>query len=131
MAAESARAREWAFYQAFRQRFPLPQDDYLHLRMQLMLEALAQAMERAQSLEAAPLARALEQARVQLAGQGGAMRALDHQFQQPLVVGVMQRQGQPGVPFDVEGSGYGFRVVRQISASDAAMATTCQMKRPG
>ena len=26
-----------AFYQAFRQRFPLPQDDYLHLRMQLML----------------------------------------------------------------------------------------------
>ncbi|MCE1250793.1 MAG: branched-chain amino acid ABC transporter substrate-binding protein [Comamonadaceae bacterium] len=118
-----------AFYQAFRQRFPQPQDDYLHLRMQLMLEALAQAMERAQSLEAAPLARALEQARVQLAGQGGAMRALDHQFQQPLVVGVMQRQGQPGVPFDVEGSGYGFRVLRQLTAAQAELPSSCQMQR--
>ena len=40
------------------------------------------------------------------------MRAADHQFQQPLVVGVMDRQGTPGVKFDVEGSGYGFRVVQ-------------------
>ena len=31
-----------AFYRAFRQRFPRPQDDYVHLRMQLMIEALAQ-----------------------------------------------------------------------------------------
>ncbi len=118
-----------AFYQAFRQRFPQPQDDYLHLRMQLMLEALAQAMERAQSLEAVPLARALEQAQVQLAGQGGVMRALDHQFQQPLVVGVMQRQGQPGVPFDVEGSGYGFRVLRQLTAAQAELPSSCKMQR--
>ena len=44
----------------------------------------------------------------------GTMRAADHQFQQPLVVGVMDRQGTPGVKFDVEGSGYGFRVVRQF-----------------
>jgi branched-chain amino acid transport system substrate-binding protein len=36
------------------------------------------------------------------------MRAADHQFQQQLVVGVMDRQGAPGVKFDVEGSGYGF-----------------------
>ena len=40
------------------------------------------------------------------------MRAADHQFQQPLVVGVMDRQGAPGVKFDVEGSGYGFRVIK-------------------
>jgi branched-chain amino acid transport system substrate-binding protein len=52
---------------------------------------------------------------VSLSGQGGRMRAADHQFQQPLVVGVMDRQGAPGVKFDVEGSGYGFRVIRQIS----------------
>lgn len=44
------------------------------------------------------------------------MRADDHQFQQPLAVGLMERQGAPGVPFDVEGSGYGFRVVRRIDA---------------
>jgi branched-chain amino acid transport system substrate-binding protein len=58
------------------------------------------------------------------------MRAADHQFQQGLMVGLMDRQGAPGVPFDVEGSGYGFRVVRQLDAERAAMPHTCRMTRP-
>jgi branched-chain amino acid transport system substrate-binding protein len=58
------------------------------------------------------------------------MRAADHQFQQPLAVGVMDRMGSPGVKFDVEGSGYGFRVVRQIPAARAELPTTCRMTRP-
>jgi len=119
-----------AFYRAFRARFPQPQDDYVHLRMQLMVEALAQAIERAASLDTVAVARALEQAQVQMAGHGGFMRAQDHQFQQALAVGVMDRQGTPGVPFDVEGSGYGFRVVRQITAAQAQLPTSCQMQRP-
>jgi branched-chain amino acid transport system substrate-binding protein len=57
------------------------------------------------------------------------MRAADHQFQQALVVGVMDRQGAPGVPFDVEGSGYGFRVVREIEAARAEQPSTCRMRR--
>lgn len=119
-----------AFYQAFRQRFPDPHDDYVHLRMQLMIEALAQAIGRAGSADALAVARQLEHADVSLAGRRGRMRAEDHQFQQPLVVGVMERQGAPGVPFDVEGSGYGFRVVREIGAEQAAMPSTCKMLRP-
>ncbi|MBS0596834.1 MAG: branched-chain amino acid ABC transporter substrate-binding protein [Proteobacteria bacterium] len=119
-----------AFYQAFRQRFPDPRDDYVHLRMQLMIEALAQAIGRAGSADALAVARQLEHADVSLAGRRGRMRAEDHQFQQPLVVGVMERQGAPGVPFDVEGSGYGFRVVREIGAAQAAMPSTCKMLRP-
>ena len=59
------------------------------------------------------MARVLEGASVSLYGQAGAMRAADHQFQQALVVGVMDRLGAPGVRFDVEGSGYGFRVVNR------------------
>lgn len=117
------------FYRAFRARFPQPQDDYVHMRMQLMVEALAQAMERAASTAPLPVARALEQASVSLYGQAGSMRAADHQFQQPLVVGVMDRLGAPGVKFDVEGSGYGFRVVRQIAADKAAQPTSCRMQR--
>ena len=88
-----------AFYQSFRQRYPKPADDYVHMRMQLMVEALAQALERAASLEAADVAVALEKASVALNGQAGSMRALDHQFQQQLVVGVMDRQGAQGVKF--------------------------------
>ncbi len=118
------------FYQSFRQRFPRPQDDYVHMRMQLMVEALAQAIERAGSTQATPVAAQLERATVALAGQQGAMRAADHQFQQNLVVGVMDRQGAPGVRFDVEGSGYGFRVVRVVAARDAELPTTCRMQRP-
>lgn len=119
-----------AFYRQFRQRFPDPADDYVHLRMQLMVEALAQAIERAGRVEAGAIAAQLERADVTLAGQRGRMRADDHQFQQPLAVGVMDRQGQPGVPFDVEGSGYGFRVVRQIPAEQAALPHSCRLQRP-
>jgi branched-chain amino acid transport system substrate-binding protein len=123
-------AQSEAFYRAFRARFPKPVDDYVHMRLQLLVEALAQAMERAGSVDAVPVARALEQADVSLYGQRGRMRAADHQFQQQLVVGVMDRQGRPGVQFDVEGSGYGFRVVKTIAAERAELPTSCKMKRP-
>ncbi len=123
-------AQSESFYRAFRQRFPKPQDDYVHMRMQLMVEALAQSIERAGSTEAGALATQLERARPDLFGQKGVMRATDHQFQQPLVVGVMDRQGAPSVKFDVEGSGYGFRVIQVVSPDDAQLPTTCRMIRP-
>ena len=125
-----------AFYKSFRARFPQPEDDYVHLRMQLLVEALAQAIDAAgrTSKPGAPMdmvavAKALERAQVSLAGQTGTMRALDHQFQQPLVVGVMERQGTSGVPFDVEGSGYGFKVVKTLSAQAAEQSSSCKMQR--
>lgn len=118
------------FYRAFRQRYPKPADDYVHMRLQLMIEALAAALERAGSAEAIPLARALEQVAVTFSGWSGTMRAADHQFQQPLVVGLMDRQGTPGVQFDVEGSGYGFRVVRQFAPPKVEMPHSCRMVRP-
>ena len=133
---QSAQAE--SFYRAFRVRFPKPEDDYVHMRMQLMVEALAQALgevgKRANPDSAAPeaadIARALEGVSVSLAGQSGSMRAADHQFQQPLVVGVMERQGAPGVKFDVEGSGYGFKVIKTLSAAQARMPESCTMQRP-
>ena len=131
-----------AFYQSFKQRFPQPADDYVHMRMQLMVQALARALETAaprkgnlkvtldgSPLDIAALSFALETVSVEFAGQKGVMRAVDHQFQQPLVVGVMDKVGTPGVKFDVEGSGYGFRVVKTIAAAKAEMPTTCKMPR--
>jgi branched-chain amino acid transport system substrate-binding protein len=119
-----------AFYQSFRQRFPAPADDYVHLRMQLMVEALAQAIERAGSIKAADVAAQLEKAEVKMAGGVARMRATDHQFQQPLAVAVMERQGAPGVKFDVEGSGYGFKVIRSLTAQQAELPHSCTMARP-
>jgi len=119
-----------AFYRVFRERFPQPSDDYVHMRMQLMMESLVQAIEAAQSVSAIPVAKALERVQIQIFGQRGFMRASDHQFQQPLVVGIMDHQGEPGVPFDVEGSSYGFRVIKTLSPEQAQMTSQCQMQRP-
>ena len=122
--------RSEAFYQSFRQRFPKPADDYVHMRMQLMVEALAQSIEKAGTTNALAVASHMEKLEVSIGSQGGTMRASDHQFQQSLVVGMMDRIGAPGVKFDVEGSGYGFRVIKTITAAGAEQPTTCKMQRP-
>ena len=126
----AAGAASEAFYQSFRQRFPAAKDDYVHMRMQMVMEALAQSIERAGSTEAGAVAAQMEKASVTMAGQSGTMRASDHQFQQPLLVAQMGKLGDVGVKFDVEGSGYGFRVIKTISSDKAAMPTTCKMVRP-
>lgn len=118
------------FYQAFKQRFEKPAEDYVHLRMQLMMEALVQAIEKAGTSEPLAVALQLEKADVSLGGQRGKMRAQDHQFQQPLVVGMMAKQGGGDVPFDVEGSGYGFKTVKQFKATEVELPSSCKMLRP-
>ena len=118
------------FYQSFKQRFDKPSEDYVHLRMQLMMEALVQSIERAGSSEPLAVALQLEKAEVSMGGQRGKMRAQDHQFQQPLVVGIMAKQGGVDVPFDVEGSGFGFKTVKQFKASEVEMPSSCKMVRP-
>jgi branched-chain amino acid transport system substrate-binding protein len=123
-----------AFYADFRKRFPDPSDDYVHARMQVMVEMLVAAMERARSAEPLATALALEGLPFEggsLAGlHTGVMRASDHQFQQPLVVSVMDRVATAGVRHDVEGSGYGFRTVRRLKAEQVEMPHRCRMVRP-
>jgi branched-chain amino acid transport system substrate-binding protein len=123
-----------AFYAAFRRRFPDPRDDYVHARMQVMVEMLAAAIERARSTDAVDVARALEGARYDGAALGGlqpaTMRAADHQLQQPLLVSVMDRAGAPGVAHDVEGSGFGFRTLRRLDAAAVTQPHQCRMTRP-
>jgi branched-chain amino acid transport system substrate-binding protein len=123
-----------AFYAAFRQRFPDPRDDYVHFRMQAMIEMLAAAIERAGSSEAGAVAAALSGADFDGRHLGGlqtaTMRSSDHQLQQPLLVSVMDRAGAPGVAHDVEGSGFGFRTVRRFTAAEIEQTTNCKMLRP-
>ena len=122
------------FYRAFRQRFPDPRDDYVHVRMQVMVEMLVAAMEKAGGTEAAAVAAALEGARFDARTLGGVhqavMRAEDHQLLQPLVVNIMERAGAAGVRHDVEGSGFGFRTLKRFSPAAIAPPHTCRMRRP-
>ncbi len=123
-----------AFRSAFVRRFPDPRDDYVHVRMQVLVEMLAGALQRAGSTEAAAVALALEGARFDNRALGGLheawMRAEDHQLQQPLVVSVMERAGSPGVPHDVEGSGFGFRTLRRLEPQAVMQGHQCRMVRP-
>jgi branched-chain amino acid transport system substrate-binding protein len=123
-----------ALVSGFRQRYPDPKDDYLHARMQVMVELLAQAMERAKTADPTAVAKALEGLKLDARALGGVhegwMRAEDHQFQQPLVVSVMDKAGVPGVKHDVEGSGYGFRTVRRFEARQVEAPQSCKMTRP-
>ena len=102
--------------------------------MHAMVELLVAAMEKARSTDAVAVARALEGLKLDappLAGfHQGTMRAADHQFIQPLYVSAMQRVGTPGVRFDNEGSGYGFRTVRYVEPRLTEQPTTCRMERP-
>jgi branched-chain amino acid transport system substrate-binding protein len=122
------------FYATFRERFPRPADDYVHARMQAMVEMLVAAIERSGSTDPLDVARTLEGARYDGAGLGGfhqgVMRAADHQFIQPLYVSLMHKAGGEGVRFDNEGSGYGFATVRHVPAARTEQPHQCQMQRP-
>jgi branched-chain amino acid transport system substrate-binding protein len=118
------------YYQNFRARFPAPADDYLFLRMPLMIEMLARSMEQARSADPSAVAYALEGMKLDNGFQSAEMRAADHQLIQPLYVIEMDKAGSPGVRFDNEGSGLGFRTLLKVPANQTAMPTSCQMKRP-
>src|SRR5580698_5456230 len=88
-----------AYYEAFRARFPAPADDYLFLRMPLMIEMLAKAMQQARSADPTAVAHALEGMKFDNGFQSIDMRQADHQAIQPLYVIEMDKAGTPGVRF--------------------------------
>jgi branched-chain amino acid transport system substrate-binding protein len=117
-------------YQAFRQRFPKPSDDYFHARMQLMIEMLAKAAAAAGSIEPVAIARALEDLSIEQGGVALTMRGSDHQVQTDLYVSMMERAGTAGVVHDIEGSGFGFRTVARLAAAEVSEPSACRMSRP-
>ncbi|HDR8990488.1 TPA: branched-chain amino acid ABC transporter substrate-binding protein [Burkholderia vietnamiensis] len=123
-------AKSDAFYRAFRTRFPAAQDDYPVRRMSLMIEMLAAAMERAGSADPVAVARALEGLPFDDGFHPSTMRAQDHQLIQPLYVMEMDKAGTPGVRFDNEGSGYGFRTILAVPAQRTPLPSACSMTRP-
>lgn len=119
-----------AYYAAFRARFPAAHDDYALARIDVMIEMLADAMSRAHGTDAVAVAKALEGAKYDNGFDRAWLRADDHQLIQPLYVIEMDKAGTPGVRFDNEGSGYGFRTVLALPPERTEMASECKMKRP-
>mgnify|MGYP006279633637 CR=1 FL=1 len=124
------------YYRAFKQTLRDPREDTLYMRMHLMMRLLVKSLEevgtqaRSTDISAKDLALALEKAQGRLADHEGYMRAADHQFQQPLEVGLMEKAPSTTLKWDVEGSGWGFRVIKRFAPAEAALPTRCQMTRP-
>lgn len=117
------------FYQGFLQRYPQARDDYVLLRMHVMIEILAAAIEKAGTTDAHAVAKALEGARYHNAFHDATMRAADHQLIQPLYVSVMRKKATDGLRFDNEGSGYGFKTELYLPAANTALPASCRMQR--
>lgn len=121
-------------YRDFRQRFPDARNDFFQARTIVMIEMLVRAIEAAGTDEALSVARALSGVTFS-AAQGNplggiTMRATDHQLIGPLVVSVMDKLGAPGVRYDVEGSGYGFRSQLTVTPAQNERPTRCVMAWP-
>jgi branched-chain amino acid transport system substrate-binding protein len=122
-----------AWYAAFRARYPASKDDYPMLRIAMLVEMLAQAMTNAGTADPTTVAKALEGLRFTGDESGFHpmwMRPEDHQVIQPLYVMQMDKAGTPGVRYDNEGSGYGFRTVLELPPRQTELPADCHMTRP-
>jgi len=58
------------------------------------------------------------------------MRAEDHQLMTPLYQVVFTRAGQPGVKYDAEDTGFGWKTENRLEARELVTPATCKVQRP-
>jgi|KBSMisStandDraft_5_1062788.scaffolds.fasta_scaffold17302_5 branched-chain amino acid transport system substrate-binding protein len=95
-----------------------------------VVEMFAAALDKAGSTDAVKVAYALEGLRY--AGPSGLswMRTEDHQMIAPLYILSFVKAGGPGVRYDEEKTGFGWRTDAFIDARDTVPPIKCQMERP-
>ncbi len=113
----------------FRAKYRSPTNfDYVPIYR--IAEMLAAAIAKAKSSDPLKVAYALEG--MQFRGMGGEawMRAEDHQIVSALYLASFARMGSPGVKFDQEDTGYGWKLEGKAEARDAVPELKCAMQRP-
>ena len=120
-----------ALVQAYRKRYPESKDDFVWLASRNVIEMLARAMEAAKSTDPLKVALALEGMKFTTFTGEVSMRADNHQLLQPMYISTFTKAGTPGVKYDIERTGLGFRSEGRVEAKDTVMPTTCKMQRPG
>ena len=94
------------------------------------MNALLKAMQEAKSADPKKFAPKLEQTKMEAFNGGEAfMRADDHQFFQPMYISSIGPL-EPGMPFDEENTGWGWKLMGKVDAKDTIVPTTCKMNRP-
>jgi branched-chain amino acid transport system substrate-binding protein len=93
-------------------------------------EMLTAAIGKAQTTDPAKVAYALEGLHYNGAGSEAWIGADDHQVIAPLYLASFVKAGGPGVKFDVEDTGYGWKQEGKVEARDAVPEMKCSMQRP-
>ncbi len=119
-----------ALVQKYRKRYPDSKDDFVWLASYNAIEMLVKAMEAAKSTDPAKVALALEGMKFPSFTGEVTMRADNHQLIQPMYISTFTKAGTPGVKYDMERTGLGFRSEGRIDAKETVMPTTCKMQRP-
>lgn len=114
----------------YKERFKDAKDDFYFSTHNMAVEMLAQAMTQAKSTEPTPVARAMENMKLNHAAGQVYMRADNHQLIQPLYISTFVKVDGKSVRFDAERTGNGFKTDRRVEAKDTVLPTTCKMARP-
>ncbi len=107
-----------------------PDEDFIYASHWYTMNMLRQAMRQAKSIETKKVAYALEGMHYQSPTGDVEMRKTDHQMLAPIYLGVWAKKGSPGVKYDADNTGYGFRSEVVWDSYVSAQPTSCQMKRP-
>jgi branched-chain amino acid transport system substrate-binding protein len=114
---------------AYRDKYKAQQYlDYLPIWQ--TIEMFAAAIERAKSDDPVRVGYALEG--MEFNGPSGRswLRAEDHQVMAPIYVTSFVKAGQPGVKYETEGTGYGFKTLVKVDADKNVPQMVCRMERP-
>lgn len=112
---------------AFRSKW---KDDCCWFPDHLLPVILVEAMNKARSVDPLDVAQALEGLRYD--GPTGPVwiRPEDHQAVMPVYATVFAKVGSPGVKYEAEGTGFGWRTEVKMDAKDVAPPLTCRVQRP-
>ena len=116
-----------AYYTAYKKLYP--KNDVNQPRILTGLEMLAQAINRAKTIDVDKVAAALEGAEyTTLNGDRVVMRKADHQLQMPIYISV---HTDKNIVIDYDNSGFGLVNESKVERDKASLPTTCKMERPG
>jgi branched-chain amino acid transport system substrate-binding protein len=116
-----------AFAQAYKAKY---KEDWVWLPTHLAPEMLRMAIAKAGTDDPLKVALALEGMRYNSPTGEVWMRPDDHQLMMPLFQVVFTRAGQPGVKYDAEDTGFGWKTEGKLDTRDLVTPATCKVQRP-
>lgn len=113
--------------EGFRKKYD---DDFYVGSAYSAIALLSKAFKDTKSTDPVRVARALENMRVDGLNGPVVIRASDHQAQSPLTIATWVKAGGPGVKYDQEKTGYGWKTDTVLTPQTSTLPTTCRMPRP-